>query len=259
MDERRADRRGLRGRRAGQHRHRRSSRPRACATMLAEMRARTDRPFAVNHTRRPFSEEAFAVGLEAQPGGRLAGASASPATLPRAPTTPVRASWPRCTRSSRPCAPSSRAPTSSSRRAARPAASAARWRRWRSSRRSSTPSRPSPCSPPAASPTDAGWPPRSCSARGVNVGTRFLATVEAGCRSATRRGSSPRPRRMRSASIRRTSSRRWGPIPTTRARAAAHGLHPLAAPCRGAPCELVGAVRAGRADELVPFAGRPSG
>jgi len=35
--------------------------------MLAELRARTDRPFAVNHTRRPFSEEAFAIGLEAQP------------------------------------------------------------------------------------------------------------------------------------------------------------------------------------------------
>jgi enoyl-[acyl-carrier protein] reductase II len=35
--------------------------------MLGELRARTDRPFAVNHTRRPFSEEAFAVGLEAQP------------------------------------------------------------------------------------------------------------------------------------------------------------------------------------------------
>jgi enoyl-[acyl-carrier protein] reductase II len=35
--------------------------------MLAELRARTDRPFAVNHTRRPFSEEAFAVGLEAEP------------------------------------------------------------------------------------------------------------------------------------------------------------------------------------------------
>ena len=33
--------------------------------MLAELRARTDRPFAVNHTRRPFSEKAFAIGLEA--------------------------------------------------------------------------------------------------------------------------------------------------------------------------------------------------
>jgi nitronate monooxygenase/enoyl-[acyl-carrier protein] reductase II len=35
--------------------------------MLAALRARTDRPFAINHTRRPFSEEAFAIGLEAQP------------------------------------------------------------------------------------------------------------------------------------------------------------------------------------------------
>ena len=35
--------------------------------MLAELRARTDRPFAVNHTRRPFSEDAFAIGLEAEP------------------------------------------------------------------------------------------------------------------------------------------------------------------------------------------------
>ena len=35
--------------------------------MLAELRARTDGPFAVNHTRRPFSEEAFAIGLEAEP------------------------------------------------------------------------------------------------------------------------------------------------------------------------------------------------
>jgi nitronate monooxygenase/enoyl-[acyl-carrier protein] reductase II len=35
--------------------------------MLAELRDRTDRPFAVNHTRRPFSEEAFAIGLEADP------------------------------------------------------------------------------------------------------------------------------------------------------------------------------------------------
>ena len=34
---------------------------------LAELRARTDRPFAVNHTRRPFSEDAFAIGLEAEP------------------------------------------------------------------------------------------------------------------------------------------------------------------------------------------------
>ena len=35
--------------------------------MLTELRGRTDRPFAVNHTRRPFSEDAFAVGLEAEP------------------------------------------------------------------------------------------------------------------------------------------------------------------------------------------------
>ena len=35
--------------------------------MLAELRARTDRPFAVNHTRRPFSEDAFAIGLEFDP------------------------------------------------------------------------------------------------------------------------------------------------------------------------------------------------
>jgi enoyl-[acyl-carrier protein] reductase II len=35
--------------------------------MLSELRARTDRPFAVNHTRRPFSEEAFAIGVEAEP------------------------------------------------------------------------------------------------------------------------------------------------------------------------------------------------
>jgi enoyl-[acyl-carrier protein] reductase II len=35
--------------------------------MLAELRAHTDRPFAVNHTRRPFSEEAFTIGLEAEP------------------------------------------------------------------------------------------------------------------------------------------------------------------------------------------------
>ena len=35
--------------------------------LLAELRARTDRPFAVNHTRRPFSEDAFAIGLEFDP------------------------------------------------------------------------------------------------------------------------------------------------------------------------------------------------
>ena len=41
--------------------------PARLRAMLAELRGRTDRPFAVNHTRRPFSEDAFAVGLEAQP------------------------------------------------------------------------------------------------------------------------------------------------------------------------------------------------
>jgi enoyl-[acyl-carrier protein] reductase II len=35
--------------------------------MLARMRAMTDRPFAVNHTMRPFSEEVFARSLEARP------------------------------------------------------------------------------------------------------------------------------------------------------------------------------------------------
>jgi enoyl-[acyl-carrier protein] reductase II len=34
---------------------------------LARLRELTDRPFAVNHTRRPFSEEVFAASLEAPP------------------------------------------------------------------------------------------------------------------------------------------------------------------------------------------------
>jgi nitronate monooxygenase/enoyl-[acyl-carrier protein] reductase II len=93
--------------------------PARLRAMLAELRGGTDRPFAVNHTRRPFSEDAFAVGLEAQrPSSRSP--SASPATCPRACTTPARSSWPRCTPSSRHGAPSNRAPTSSSPRAARP-------------------------------------------------------------------------------------------------------------------------------------------
>jgi enoyl-[acyl-carrier protein] reductase II len=35
--------------------------------LIAEMRERTDRPFAVNHTWRPLSEEAFRVTLDARP------------------------------------------------------------------------------------------------------------------------------------------------------------------------------------------------
>jgi enoyl-[acyl-carrier protein] reductase II len=34
---------------------------------LVRLRELTDRPFAVNHTRRPFSEEVFAASLEAPP------------------------------------------------------------------------------------------------------------------------------------------------------------------------------------------------
>jgi enoyl-[acyl-carrier protein] reductase II len=41
--------------------------PARVAAMIAEMRERTDRPFAVNHTWRPLSEEAFRVTLEARP------------------------------------------------------------------------------------------------------------------------------------------------------------------------------------------------
>jgi enoyl-[acyl-carrier protein] reductase II len=41
--------------------------PGRVAEMIAEMRARTDRPFAVNHTWRPLSEEAFRVTLDARP------------------------------------------------------------------------------------------------------------------------------------------------------------------------------------------------
>jgi hypothetical protein len=35
--------------------------------MIADMRERTHRPFAVNHTWRPLSEEAFRVTLDARP------------------------------------------------------------------------------------------------------------------------------------------------------------------------------------------------
>jgi enoyl-[acyl-carrier protein] reductase II len=41
--------------------------PARVAEMIAAMRARTDRPFAVNHTWRPFSEDAFQVTLDARP------------------------------------------------------------------------------------------------------------------------------------------------------------------------------------------------
>jgi enoyl-[acyl-carrier protein] reductase II len=41
--------------------------PERVADMIAEMRERTDRPFAVNHTWRPLSEEAFQVTLDARP------------------------------------------------------------------------------------------------------------------------------------------------------------------------------------------------
>jgi enoyl-[acyl-carrier protein] reductase II len=41
--------------------------PERVAAMIAAMRERTDRPFAVNHTWRPLSEEAFRVTLEARP------------------------------------------------------------------------------------------------------------------------------------------------------------------------------------------------
>jgi nitronate monooxygenase/enoyl-[acyl-carrier protein] reductase II len=41
--------------------------PERVAEMIAEMRERTDRPFAVNHTWRPLSEEAFQVTLDARP------------------------------------------------------------------------------------------------------------------------------------------------------------------------------------------------
>jgi enoyl-[acyl-carrier protein] reductase II len=41
--------------------------PERVREMIAEMRERTDRPFAVNHTWRPLNEEAFRVTLEARP------------------------------------------------------------------------------------------------------------------------------------------------------------------------------------------------
>ena len=41
--------------------------PGRVADLIARMRERTDRPFAVNHTWRPFSEEAFRVTLDARP------------------------------------------------------------------------------------------------------------------------------------------------------------------------------------------------
>jgi enoyl-[acyl-carrier protein] reductase II len=41
--------------------------PARVAAMIAEMRERTNRPFAVNHTWRPLSEEAFQVTLDARP------------------------------------------------------------------------------------------------------------------------------------------------------------------------------------------------
>jgi NAD(P)H-dependent flavin oxidoreductase YrpB (nitropropane dioxygenase family) len=41
--------------------------PARVAAMIAEMRERTSRPFAVNHTWRPLSEEAFQVTLDARP------------------------------------------------------------------------------------------------------------------------------------------------------------------------------------------------
>jgi enoyl-[acyl-carrier protein] reductase II len=34
---------------------------------IAEVRELTDKPFAVNHTRRPFNEEAFQVSLDEKP------------------------------------------------------------------------------------------------------------------------------------------------------------------------------------------------
>jgi nitronate monooxygenase/enoyl-[acyl-carrier protein] reductase II len=41
--------------------------PTRVTALIAEMRERTDRPFAVNHTWRPLSEDAFRVTLEARP------------------------------------------------------------------------------------------------------------------------------------------------------------------------------------------------
>src|SRR5919109_4493063 len=41
--------------------------PERVSEMIAEMRERTDRPFAVNHTWRPLSEDGFRVTLEARP------------------------------------------------------------------------------------------------------------------------------------------------------------------------------------------------
>src|SRR5919108_5799069 len=41
--------------------------PERVSEMIAEMRERTDRPFAVNHTWRPLNEDAFRVTLEARP------------------------------------------------------------------------------------------------------------------------------------------------------------------------------------------------
>jgi enoyl-[acyl-carrier protein] reductase II len=41
--------------------------PTRVVEMIAEMRAHTDRPFAVNHTWRPLSEEAFQATIEARP------------------------------------------------------------------------------------------------------------------------------------------------------------------------------------------------
>ena len=107
---------------------------------VERVRSLTDRPFAVNHTLRPLSEDAYALTLELAPPvislalgllGRVhllhdaAGADAS------------------------------------SPRAARRAASARRSRRWRSCRRSSTRSLPCRCSRPVGSPTAAALPPRS--------------------------------------------------------------------------------------------------
>ena len=119
----------------------------------AQLAQLTDRPFAINHTGRPFDEAAFAATLDSTPTA-ISFHMGVPAEHYRAGPDrrhPLAADRRRPRR--RPSGRSRPAPTSSSPRVARRAATAAGWRRWCSCPRWSTSPATSRWWPPAGSPT----------------------------------------------------------------------------------------------------------
>jgi len=234
---------------------------------VRRIRELTDRPFIVNHTARPLSEEAFAVTLEERPPA-ISYALGDPGELvSRALDAGIRflqqvhtveqaeraAAW-----------------TLSSRRARRPAVPAATSGRSRCFRRWSTRLHRSPSSLPAGSQTAAGSPPCCSSAR--KGSTSECVSSPPTKPESLRAGSYGSSRRPRRDAVRAEFADAVFPPATgegygTRPRVPRTpfvdewnaGREEIGPEAERLSAELVASVRENRAHVLVPFTGQTAG